>query len=124
MQFARDMDPALADRFVAMWVNDLTLDYTERGREAVQRLLTKGSNAELFPTVRPSNLQSEISESRVQLLQSDVTIRGLNGDSSRKTCWTSSWGARGGVIATPPRRSGSRRAHHRLQASDQAPPKA
>src|SRR5687767_7758644 len=42
MQFARDMDPALADRFVAMWVNDLTLDYGERGREAVRRLLTEG----------------------------------------------------------------------------------
>ncbi|HCX29619.1 MAG TPA: ABC transporter substrate-binding protein, partial [Blastocatellia bacterium] len=28
MQFARDMDTRLADRFVAMWVNDLTLDYT------------------------------------------------------------------------------------------------
>ena len=39
MQFARDMDTDLADRFVAMWVNDLTLDYTERGREAVRRLL-------------------------------------------------------------------------------------
>jgi hypothetical protein len=25
------MDPELADRFVAMWVNDLTLDYTDRG---------------------------------------------------------------------------------------------
>ena len=32
MQFARDMDPGLADRFVAMWVNELTLDYTYRGR--------------------------------------------------------------------------------------------
>jgi 1,4-dihydroxy-6-naphthoate synthase len=42
MQFARDMDPELADRFVAMWVNDLTLDYTERGREAVARLLSEG----------------------------------------------------------------------------------
>ena len=42
MQFARDMDPALADRFVAMWVNELTLDYGERGREAVRRLLTEG----------------------------------------------------------------------------------
>ncbi len=42
MQFARDMDLELADRFVAMWVNDLTLDYSERGREAVQRLLTEG----------------------------------------------------------------------------------
>lgn len=42
MQFARDMDPALADRFVGMWVNELTLDYTERGREAVRRLLQEG----------------------------------------------------------------------------------
>jgi 1,4-dihydroxy-6-naphthoate synthase len=42
MQFARDMDPALADRFVAMWVNELTLDYGERGREAVRRLLKEG----------------------------------------------------------------------------------
>lgn len=42
MQFARDMDTELADRFVAMWVNDLTLDYTERGREAVRQLLREG----------------------------------------------------------------------------------
>jgi 1,4-dihydroxy-6-naphthoate synthase len=42
MQFARDMDPALADRFVAMWVNELTLDYTERGREAVRLILDEG----------------------------------------------------------------------------------
>jgi 1,4-dihydroxy-6-naphthoate synthase len=39
MQFARDMDTELADRFVGMWVNELTLDYTERGREAVRLLL-------------------------------------------------------------------------------------
>ena len=49
MQFARDMDPALADRFVAMWVNDLTLDYTERGREAVQRLLREGYERKIIP---------------------------------------------------------------------------
>jgi 1,4-dihydroxy-6-naphthoate synthase len=42
MQFARDMDTNLADRFVAMWVNELTLDYTDRGREAVRRLLAEG----------------------------------------------------------------------------------
>ncbi|GIU82374.1 MAG: ABC transporter substrate-binding protein [Acidobacteria bacterium] len=39
MQFAREMSPELADRFVAMWVNDLTLDYGEVGRESVKRLL-------------------------------------------------------------------------------------
>jgi 1,4-dihydroxy-6-naphthoate synthase len=49
MQFARDMDTALADRFVTMWVNDLTLDYTERGREAVQRLLTEGFERGIIP---------------------------------------------------------------------------
>lgn len=49
MQFARDMDPELADRFVAMWVNDLTLDYTERGREAVRRLLAEGFERGIIP---------------------------------------------------------------------------
>ncbi|HYY57748.1 MAG TPA: MqnA/MqnD/SBP family protein [Pyrinomonadaceae bacterium] len=49
MQFARDMEPALADRFVAMWVNDLTLDYTERGREAVRRLLAEGFERGIIP---------------------------------------------------------------------------
>lgn len=49
MQFARDMDIELADRFVAMWVNDLTLDYTERGREAVQRLLDEGFERGIIP---------------------------------------------------------------------------
>ena len=42
MQFARDMSPELADRFVAMWVNNLTLDYGERGREGVRRFLEEG----------------------------------------------------------------------------------
>ena len=49
MQFARDMDTDTADRFVAMWVNDLTLDYTERGREAVRRLLAEGFERGIIP---------------------------------------------------------------------------
>ena len=49
MQFARDMDTELADRFVRMWVNDLTLDYTERGRQAVRRLLDEGSRLGVIP---------------------------------------------------------------------------
>ena len=49
MQFARDMDPDLADKFVAMWVNELTLDYTERGREAVRRLLAEGYQKHIIP---------------------------------------------------------------------------
>ena len=51
MQFARDMDTALADRFVTMWVNDLTLDYTDRGREAVQRILTEGFERGIIPNL-------------------------------------------------------------------------
>ena len=53
MQFARDMDTDLADRFVAMWVNDLTLDYTDRGREAVQRMLMEGFERGIIPN-RPT----------------------------------------------------------------------
>lgn len=49
MQFARDMEPELADRFVAMWVNELTLDYTDRGREAVRRLLAEGFEKGVIP---------------------------------------------------------------------------
>ncbi len=49
MQFARDMKPELADRFVSMWVNDLTLDYTERGREAVRLLLSEGTERGIIP---------------------------------------------------------------------------
>src|SRR5256884_7931889 len=49
MQFARDMDPALADRFVAMWVNELTLDYGERRRGAVERLLIEGHERGIIP---------------------------------------------------------------------------
>jgi 1,4-dihydroxy-6-naphthoate synthase len=49
MQFARDMDTELADRFVAMWVNNLTLDYGERGREAVKLLLAEGHEKGVIP---------------------------------------------------------------------------
>jgi 1,4-dihydroxy-6-naphthoate synthase len=49
MQFARDMQPELADRFVAMWVNDLTLDYGARGRDAVRLLLAEGHKAGIIP---------------------------------------------------------------------------
>jgi len=45
LQYARDMDKGLADRFVGMYVNDWTLDYGPRGREAVQRLLDEAHRA-------------------------------------------------------------------------------
>ncbi len=49
LQYARDMDKSLADRFVGMYVNDWTLDYGARGREAVRRLLEEGYKAGLVP---------------------------------------------------------------------------
>jgi len=49
LQYARDMDKALADQFVGMYVNDWTLDYGPRGREAVKRLLAEGHKAGIIP---------------------------------------------------------------------------
>jgi len=49
MSFARGMDPAVADRFVGMWVNEMTLDLGERGRRAVQEFLDRGHAAGLLP---------------------------------------------------------------------------
>ncbi len=49
MQFGRDMDRRLADQFIGMYVNDLTLDYGERGRAALRRLLALGHERGLIP---------------------------------------------------------------------------
>lgn len=38
LEYARDMDPKLADQFVGMYVNDLTVDFGEQGREALRQL--------------------------------------------------------------------------------------
>ncbi len=45
LAYARDMDIRLADQFVGMYVNDWTLDYGPRGREAVRRLLEEAHRA-------------------------------------------------------------------------------
>jgi 1,4-dihydroxy-6-naphthoate synthase len=45
MQFARDLDTAMADKFVGMYVNERTLDYGADGREAVRRMLEMGHKA-------------------------------------------------------------------------------
>jgi 1,4-dihydroxy-6-naphthoate synthase len=50
LRYARDMDKALADQFVGMYVNDWTLDYGPRGREAVRRLLDEGHRAGIIPS--------------------------------------------------------------------------
>ena len=40
LQFGRGIDEAVADRFVSMYVNDLTQDYGDEGRSAVVELLS------------------------------------------------------------------------------------
>jgi 1,4-dihydroxy-6-naphthoate synthase len=49
MQYARGLDPAKADTFVGMYVNDWTLDYGARGREAVRLFLRRGHEAGIIP---------------------------------------------------------------------------
>jgi 1,4-dihydroxy-6-naphthoate synthase len=49
MQFGRGLDREKADRFVGMYVNELTLEYGDRGRAAVQRLLDEAWNKRLIP---------------------------------------------------------------------------
>ena len=49
LQYARDMDVTLADKFVGMYVNEWTLDYGDRGRAAVKRLLDEAHQAGIIP---------------------------------------------------------------------------
>jgi 1,4-dihydroxy-6-naphthoate synthase len=49
LQYARDMGRDLADKFVGMYVNHWTLDYGERGREAIRRFLGLGFERGLLP---------------------------------------------------------------------------
>jgi 1,4-dihydroxy-6-naphthoate synthase len=49
MRFGRGIDPATADRFVAMYVNELTTDYGDEGRRAVEELLRRGDAIGAFP---------------------------------------------------------------------------
>jgi 1,4-dihydroxy-6-naphthoate synthase len=49
LQFGRGIDAAIADRFVAMYVNELTQDYGREGRQAVTELLRRGEAIRAFP---------------------------------------------------------------------------
>jgi 1,4-dihydroxy-6-naphthoate synthase len=50
MRYGRGLDVPLADRFVGMYVNQWTLEYGERGRQAVRLLLRRGHTARLLPS--------------------------------------------------------------------------
>jgi len=49
MQFARDLDHDMANKFVGMYVNERTLNYGEDGREAIRKLLTMGHERGIIP---------------------------------------------------------------------------
>ncbi|MHC4877427.1 MAG: menaquinone biosynthesis family protein [Planctomycetota bacterium] len=49
LQYGRDLDRAKADEFVGMYVNDWTLDFGEKGRQAVRLLLQRGHVAGIIP---------------------------------------------------------------------------
>jgi 1,4-dihydroxy-6-naphthoate synthase len=50
MQFARDMDAELADKFVGMYVKRWTLGYGDKGKKAVRELIERGTAAGILPT--------------------------------------------------------------------------
>jgi 1,4-dihydroxy-6-naphthoate synthase len=50
LQFARDMDPMLTDKFIGMYVNRWTLEYGDEGRRAVRELLDRGKAIGLVPS--------------------------------------------------------------------------
>jgi len=49
MQYARGLERAKADTFVSMYVNDWTLDYGDRGRQAVRLFLERGVEIGVIP---------------------------------------------------------------------------
>jgi 1,4-dihydroxy-6-naphthoate synthase len=49
MQFGRDLDTSLADKFVGMYVNERTLDYGDDGRAAIRQLLAMGHERGVIP---------------------------------------------------------------------------
>jgi 5,8-dihydroxy-2-naphthoate synthase len=49
LQFGRGLDRARTDRFVAMYVNDLTLSYGDRGRRGLERLMSEAFDKGLIP---------------------------------------------------------------------------
>jgi len=59
LQYGRGLDRARTDRFVGMYVNDLTLSYGDRGRRGVERLLTDAYEQGLIPQRVPIEFAGE-----------------------------------------------------------------
>lgn len=51
MGFGRGLEKEKADRFVGMWVNEMTIDYGDRGKEAVRVFLGRAAEEGIVPPV-------------------------------------------------------------------------
>ncbi len=60
MHFARGLELPNAEHFVSMYVNEWTLDYGERGRQAVQSLLDRGYQAGIIPQAVKAEFVSSV----------------------------------------------------------------
>ena len=49
LPLGRGLDSVLADKFIGMYVNELTLDYGERGKKGVREFLDRAHHAGLIP---------------------------------------------------------------------------
>jgi 1,4-dihydroxy-6-naphthoate synthase len=49
LPLGRGLDSALADKFIGMYVNELTLDYGDRGKKGVREFLDRAHHAGLIP---------------------------------------------------------------------------
>jgi 1,4-dihydroxy-6-naphthoate synthase len=50
--YARDLDDQLTSRFVKMYVNDYTVDYGQKGRDAIRLFLSEGAKAGFIPEIK------------------------------------------------------------------------
>ncbi len=65
LSWGRGLERSKADTFVGMYVNDWTLDFGDRGREAVRLLLKRGYEAGIIPTlVEPEFVELQRSEAK------------------------------------------------------------
>ena len=60
LQFGRGLDRAKTDRFVGMYVNDLTLAYGERGRHGLERLMADAYERGLIPQRVPLEFAGDL----------------------------------------------------------------
>ena len=72
LQFGRGIDAAVADRFVAMYVNELTQDYGDEGRKAVTELLRRGEELGAFPEAVGSTSSASVIRMRRAVVLSAV----------------------------------------------------